>query len=161
MYYFCEKSIIKGMKLLGIDMGDAWVGTALAGQSGICCSPYKTVPLSSLCSFLLQLSALESVSTIVVGLPLSHKGEESLQALKIRTDFAKVQQEPALKKFFDQVTIVWWDERLSSSRASSLLKGSKKKTDKLREHSIAAAFILQSYLDSKAFGDLHVQEDEE
>jgi RNase H-fold protein (predicted Holliday junction resolvase) len=50
-------------------------------------------------------------------------------------------------------TITWmlWDERLSSKRASELNRSARTPEEKKKSHSVAAAFILQSYLDHLAF----------
>ena len=49
-----------------------------------------------------------------------------------------------LEKRFPKQTWVLWDERLTSKQASKM--GSKKKGDKQKIHSVAAALILESYL---------------
>lgn len=47
---------------------------------------------------------------------------------------------------------ILWDERLSSKRAEKTqTKKIKTALDKQKSHSIAAAFILQSYIDYLAF----------
>ena len=56
-----------------------------------------------------------------------------------------------LAEKFPEITWIMWDERLSSKRAQvAKVGGKKKKTseDKLKEHAIAAAFILDLYLTS-------------
>ena len=67
------------------------------------------------------------------------RGTVSEQTKKVEE--AKVLLE---KEFPDKVFILW-DERLSSKRAD-LLKRAQTKEDKIKSHSIAAAFILENYL---------------
>lgn len=139
------------MKILALDLGDAWVGSALSDPMGITCKPYKTVPADQLEKFLAEVLAAEWIGTVVAGYPKTvSTGGESEQTKKI---VALVEQ---LKQRFAMVAgreIVWelWDERLSSKRADSLHQGIKSKEEKIKSHSIAAAFILQSYLDHLAF----------
>jgi len=51
-----------------------------------------------------------------------------------------------LQKQFNTIQWILWDERLSSKRAESHGKKNHSKETKLHLHSVAAAFILDSYL---------------
>ena len=142
------------MKTLGLDVGDVWIGTALSDGAGISCRPYQTVTLNTLEGFLKDLLANEQISTVVVGHPITvGGGKVSAQTEKVEALFA------VLKEQFAAYDLTWvlWDERFSTKRAQTRLAQTtqqhhkKKKEAKKREHSIAAAFILQNYLDSKAF----------
>lgn len=139
------------MKILALDLGDAWVGSALADPLGITCKPYKSVALADLNSFLETTLPKEWITTVVVGYPKTvSTGGESDQTKRI------VELKEMLEKTFATVNdqpVQWvlWDERLSSKRASALTGNTRNKEDKLKSHSVAAAFILQSYLDYLAF----------
>ena len=140
------------MKILALDLGDVWVGSAISDYLGITCKPLLTVPRAELESFLAKTLMQEEISVVVVGYPKTvSAGTESAQTEKI------VKEKELLATKFNTVhgrTISWllWDERLSSKRADELRKGTfKTKEDKRASHSIAAAFILQNYLDHKAF----------
>jgi putative Holliday junction resolvase len=138
------------MKALGLDLGDRWVGTALSDGMKMTCKPYETVYLEALEPFLEKLLAVEPVSVVVVGYPKTFSGGESAQTNKI------VLLKNSLESRFTEVrgrAILWllWDERLSSKRALDVQHGSSSPEAKKRSHSIAAAFILQSYLDNLAF----------
>ena len=63
-------------------------------------------------------------------------------------------QTEKLKKQFFNVKWILWDERLSSKR-SEQLKKTKTKKEKIHSHSIAAAFILQNYLDHLSITNIH------
>ena len=71
---------------------------------------------------------------------MTMKGTVSQQTQKV-LDLKK-----QLETTFPQLTWLSWDERLSSKRAQEL-KHAKTKEEKLKSHSLAAAFILQGYLD--------------
>jgi len=133
------------MKILALDLGDVWVGSALADALGITCRPYKTVQLPELEDFLTNVIAQENVSTIVVGYPMTMSGgTESEQTVKVR------ELKEKLEKQFTNITWILWDERLSSKRADTLKGSGRTKEEKARQHSVAASFILQTYLDFKA-----------
>ncbi|MFH0898279.1 MAG: Holliday junction resolvase RuvX [bacterium] len=131
------------MKLLALDLGDKWIGSAIADPLGITCKPYKTIELEELEHFLNQTIKQEDISTIIVGYPQTFACKESEQTKKIVT------LKETLEKKFSNVTWILWDERLSSKHAEQL-KRTKSTDDKKKSHSIAAAFILQSYLDQQA-----------
>lgn len=126
-------------KLLALDLGDQWVGTAITDASQTFVRPYKTVTIAELEQFLTKALLDEHIQTVVVGYPKTMRGLESAQTLKI------VSQKDALEKKFPQIQFVLWDERLSSQRASAL-GPAKTKEEKIKSHSLAAAFILDSYV---------------
>lgn len=127
------------MKILALDIGDRWIGSAISDPLGMFARPYKTVKAHELNDFLSDTLQTENIATVVVGYPKTMRGTESDQTKKI---VAHVEE---LKKIFDAVEWQLWDERLTSKMANSI-KREKTKEDKLKGHSIAAAFILESYL---------------
>lgn len=132
------------MKILALDVGDSWTGTAISDSLGMFARPYKTVSTIVLKEELTTIIAAEGIATVVVGLPKTLRGTESEQTLKI------VSYVESLKNDFSQVNWVFWDERMTSKQAASIKK-IKNKEDKLQSHSIAAALILGSYLDYLEF----------
>lgn len=132
------------MKTLALDMGDVWVGTALSDALGITAKPYETSTYDKLIPFLTTVFSKEMIATVVVGYPKTMHGNESEQTKKIVSTTENLQ-----KKFPDKEWVLW-DERLSSKRAAQL-KSTRSKEEKIKSHSIAAAFILSSYLDHQAF----------
>lgn len=133
------------MRILALDLGDVWVGTALSDPLKITASPYETVKRGDLDSFLKKIFTEQMIEIVVVGYPKTMgQGTESEQTKKI------VAMKEQLEQTFSKVRWVLWDERLSSKRADQLRKGYSKE-DKIKSHSIAAAFILQGYLDHLAF----------
>jgi putative transcription antitermination factor YqgF len=138
------------MKNLGLDIGAVWVGSALSDDLGITCRPFKTVRFEELISFLKNLLSQEPIGIVVVGHPVTVGGKISAQTKETEVVFER------LKGEFSEVNgrhIEWIlrDERFSSQRALSVMKGRKGGDKENKEHSIAAAFILQSYLDSREF----------
>ncbi len=129
------------MKILALDLGDQWTGTALSDGLAILARPYETTKTADLYVFLEKLFNTEKISTVVVGYPKTLKGTESQQTKTI------VLMKEQLERHFPIKTWVFWDERLTSKQAEGLKNN---KTDKQRVHSVAAALILESYL-------MHVQ----
>ena len=127
------------MKILALDVGDKWTGTAISDALGMFARPYKTVETKALRLFLSEIMETEHIGTVVVGYPVTMRGTESDQTKKVKDLKQKLEAE------FDTVEWVLWDERLSSKRAAGVRKA-KNKEEKITSHSIAAAFILDSYL---------------
>lgn len=130
-----------GDKILALDLGDQWVGSALSDATQTLAKPYKTVTLPELSLFLTQVLAQEPIKIVVVGHPRTMKGTSSEQTTVIERTFEELQ------KNFPSVAWILWDERLSSKRASQQrLQKIPAKEERIRAHSIAAAYILDSYL---------------
>jgi putative holliday junction resolvase len=137
------------MRILALDLGDKWVGTALSDGLGITCKPYKTVTVPEVHDFLRTTIPQERVTTVVIGYPKTFSGGESDQTRKIVVAKEKLEQQFGR---VNDVVITWilWDERLSSKRAAELTQKARTPEEKQKSHSIAAAFILQNYLDHLA-----------
>ena len=127
------------MKVLALDLGDVWTGTAMSDPLKIIATPYKTAKTESLLPFLHELFAKEKIETVVVGYPRTMRDTESLQTKKV------LAQKEILEATFPDKKYILWDERLSS-KAARTIQGKKAKSDGPQEHSIAAAVILQTYL---------------
>lgn len=127
------------MKILALDIGDVWTGTALSDALGMFAKPYQTKETNKLVSFLSDLFKKEKIETIIIGHPRTMKGTSSAQTKKVEETKVILEQE------FPDKTFILWDERLSSKRADTLKKATTKE-EKIKSHSIAAAFILESYL---------------
>ncbi len=83
----------------------------------------------------------QNIEKIVVGLPLTLSGEEGEQARKTKDFVEKL-------KNYVSIPIEFVDERFTTDMAEEFLKTKKKKyqRDKRKRDSIAAAFILESYI---------------
>ena len=127
------------MKILALDIGDVWTGTALSDALGMFAKPYQTTETKKIDSFLTDLLAKEKIEKIVIGHPRTMSGTSSDQTKKVEEAKLKLEEK------FPSTPFIFWDERLSSKRAQTL-KQAKTKEDKIKSHSIAAAFILESYL---------------
>ncbi|NQV36585.1 MAG: Holliday junction resolvase RuvX [Candidatus Marinimicrobia bacterium] len=131
-------------RILGIDYGLKRIGLALSDPLHIIASPYKTISGSDEADILQKLRDIiseESVSHIVVGLPIGMKGQETEQT-KLTRVFAD-----SLNCF--GLPIFLQDERLSSVSAKKSLIEQNIKTgyNKALIDKRAAAILLQQFMD--------------
>jgi len=134
------------MRALGIDFGLKRVGLALSDPTGTLVSPYRTIERTTrdaLFDELAEILQKESVEVVVIGLPLSLEGEDTLTTRQVR-NFA----ESLARR--TELPIHLMDERLSSAQAEEELNaaGVRGKKRKAVLDSQAAAVILRSWLES-------------
>jgi putative Holliday junction resolvase len=147
--YLVGKVFMK--KMMGLDLGDAWVGIATSDFLKVVAKPIKTVPTAAFDEALLALLAQEPIEVVVVGLPITvGGGTDSDQTRTIRAEAVRLEA-LAIEKGFTEIRWVLWDERLSSKRAAAVSKRPQNKEEKLMQHAKAAAFVLQNYLDHLSF----------
>lgn len=127
------------MRIMALDLGDAWIGVALSDPLRFFSKPYKTVAAADLETFLAQALPAEKISEVVVGYPKTMQGTESDQTRLV------IATKEKLELMFPTIKWVLWDERLTSKQARKI-RSPKNKEEKLAQHSIAAAIILESYL---------------
>lgn len=128
------------MKILGLDIGDQWIGIAISDALGMFARPYKTVTAAEMITALDDILKQENITTVVIGYPKTMRGTVSEQTKKIE----QTKEDLALR--LPNISWVLWDERLSSKRADTL-KHARTKEEKIKSHAIAASFILSSYLE--------------
>lgn len=135
------------MRLLALDVGDKRIGVAMCDPDGILASPLTTIIRQTNDKSLdeiLQIAQENEVAEIVVGIPYSMSGRVGPQT-RITMDYAD-----SLAKQ-TEIPIRRVDERLSSVQAERMIRegGGKPSQDKGKIDAVAAAIILQAYLDSK------------
>ena len=142
------------MRALGVDYGQRRIGLALSDASGMLARPWKTIPREGNPSQVAQTLAGEvetlarqdePIGVIVLGYPRRLSGERSVQT-------EHVQRVADHLRRLVSVPLVLQDERLSSREADDLLARREKDWRKRKERldAMAAAVILQDYLDSSA-----------
>lgn len=131
------------MRVLGLDIGDRWIGVALSDPMGIIATPLTIIERKeddSAVSSVLALAEESKVGLVVSGVPYSMNGQAGEQAEKTKAFINML----TLKL---KVPIKCCDERLSTHEAQQKLKeGGRKKKKTKRDDAAAAAVILQSYL---------------
>jgi len=131
---------------MGLDLGEKTIGIAMSDELGLTAQPFKTMKRKGGKQDLLALGELIEqfgVSHVVVGLPKNMNNTLGPQARKVNTF---VQQLQALG-----ITVVSWDERLTTVAAERVLIQADLSRNKRKKHidKLAATLILQCYLDSR------------
>ena len=135
-------------RVLGIDYGERRIGLALSDPLGIIAKPLKVIDRKTTPDYksvIVEIIDEKKVVEIIVGLPITMKGEYSNQT-------------KAVKNFIDEISgicnvpVTEIDERLSSIAAKKALheQGVKTGHEKGRVDETAAAIILQEFLDSQS-----------
>jgi putative Holliday junction resolvase len=156
------RGTLRRMRLLGIDYGRKRVGLALSDATGMLARPWKTIAVRGGMKQLVADLAEEiahlrqesdGLDAVVVGLPRRLSGEATEQTVAVEGLAAQ------LRSLVD-VPLVLQDERLSSREAESLLSRREKdwRKRKRRLDEMAAAVILQDYLDSRHGENLGLNE---
>ena len=134
-------------RLLGIDYGEKRVGVAISDPTGTIASALDTILFKSKEDLFQQLKkriALEDIAGVVVGMPFGMKGQVTAQTETVQKFISELRSQLS-------VSVNSADERLSSVEAGRVLReqGYQPSRNKAMVDSIAAAIILQSYLDGK------------
>ena len=134
------------MRVMGLDMGTKRIGVAMSDERGVTATALKTLKRIGLQKDMEGLKSLVeeySVGAVVVGMPLNMDGSMGPKAKGVEAFIARLASEL-------RVPVSAWDERLSTVAVTRVLleadvsrAGRKRVVDKL-----AAAYILQGYLDS-------------
>jgi len=139
------------MRFLGLDVGSRRIGLAISDETGTIAQPLKFIEAGT--SYDRAIGEIENlcgqynVQGIVVGLPLSlsggDRGESAAAAKKVGGLLAKRLG----------ISVEYWDERFTTTEAERVLVDARvRRTDRRAAvDKIAAALILQGYLDAKSY----------
>lgn len=123
------------MRILGIDFGEKKIGFAIS--TGKTALPFGVINnTKGAIPRIKKICQEEEINQVVIGLPLKLDGTEGKMAKRVRRFGKRLWRKVGLK-------VCFWDERLTTQEAKHRL------IDKKAEDSIAAAIVLQSYLDSE------------
>ncbi len=136
------------MRILCIDFGDARIGIAVSDPLGLIAQMLETIEwkndISKPVQRIAELVDSYDCEAIVVGIPRNMNGTTGQRELKTRS-FIEL-----LEGRLPGIRIIPWDERLTTVMAQRTMHdmGIAAKNQKGRIDQMAAAFILQGYLDS-------------
>lgn len=135
-------------KYISLDIGDVRIGVARSDIMGLVATPLEVIDRRKVKSVkrIVEILNENNTKSLVVGIPKSLDGTEKRQAEKVREYIEK------LKKNIEELEVFEIDERLTTVSADRMLTdGGKKGAIEKRKvvDKIAAAIILQTFLDSK------------
>jgi putative Holliday junction resolvase len=135
-------------RIMGLDFGTTRIGISLSDPLQIIAKPFTTIASGrGTIGQILEIIADENVGLIVVGMPLNLKGEKGKKAREVDAFIEKIRNAT-------HVEVVHWDERFTTLIAHQTLlsmgtKREERRTNKGRVDSMAAAILLQGFLDSR------------
>ncbi len=142
------------MRIVGLDVGSRRIGVAISDASGTLARPVATLTIAGLDTRSLDLVVQEiarlateddPVEGVVVGLPRRLDGSANEMTAQVGAFAEQLRVRLALP-------VTLQDERLTSREAESRLAVREKnwRARKAKIDSMAAAIILQDYLDSRS-----------
>ena len=133
-------------RVLGLDPGERRIGVALSDPTGTIASPHSVIDRRTVDPAIAVREMCEEygVGLIVVGLPTGLSGNEGPSAKAARVFGTRVSAAA-------DVPVEFQDERFTTVTAEAALLEGGVRRDKRREvrDKVAAAVILQTYLDRK------------
>ena len=134
------------LRILALDHGTKRIGVAISDELKMMAHPMEFILAESMPAFVERLQAIlaeKPCELILVGMPRNMDGSFGPAAEKVREFIAKLQPQVTLP-------IKTWDERLTSTQANRMMTEGNVRRDqrKLKVDAMAAAVLLQSYLDA-------------
>ena len=136
-------------RALGLDLGTVRIGVAITDPGRVIASPYGLIERGgdhgADHALIARVIEHNGATIVVVGLPRAMSGRDSDATRAVRAELEELRA--ALS-----VPVVLWDERLSTVTAQRALieGGVRRKQRKGSVDKVAAAVILQSWLDAGA-----------
>lgn len=137
------------MKVLGLDLGNRTIGIAVSDELGFLARPVETYRFddqnfASAKEYIVHFVQEHQITEIVLGYPKNMDGSVGEQG-HVSERFKELLEEAL------DVSIILWDERLTSKMASSMMKEQKLQRKKRKQtiDTMAATIILQGYLDRR------------
>lgn len=133
-------------RVMALDLGSKRIGVAISDPTRTIASSYGVVKRKSRAEDFARYRHImveQQVTLLVIGLPTTAEGEDSETAVWIRDYITEFSQQCA-------VPIRFWDESFTTVQAEESLRQRGKRGKKARQlvDAVAAAFILQNYLDA-------------
>jgi putative Holliday junction resolvase len=131
---------------MAVDIGQKWLGVAISDPLRLIASPFTSIKCQSeeeIINVISEITSSQRATMLVIGLPISLDGTIGPQANTVL----------ALAKNIGSrisIPVAFQDERLSTSQAAEIMSKNKSKLS-TRDDAIAAAVILQDYLNGIRF----------
>ncbi|HEU0010474.1 MAG TPA: Holliday junction resolvase RuvX [Verrucomicrobiae bacterium] len=135
---------------MALDVGTKRIGLAISDELKLIAQPLEFVPAEPFDAFIERLEEIlagKPCEMILVGLPRNMDGTYGPAAEKVREFVTRLTGAVP-------IPVRTWDERLTSAQANRvLLHGNVRRADrKQKVDAMAAAILLQSFLDASAAG---------
>jgi len=133
------------MRILALDHGTKRIGVAVSDELKLIAQPLEFIPARPFESFVNRLEEVldeKEVELLLIGMPRNMDGTYGPAALHVEEFIERLKE-------VISVPIRTWDERLTSTQANrALIQGGVRRDDrKEKVDAMAAAILLQSYLD--------------
>lgn len=133
--------------IMALDLGEKRIGVALSDATRTIAAAHSVITRKSRvedAARYAQLIAERGVTLLVIGLPITLGGEEGQRAAWVRDYAADLAARLP-------VPVVFWDESLTTKEAEASLRAQGKRGKKVKSQvdAVAAAIILQSYLNAQ------------
>lgn len=133
-------------RVLALDLGEKRIGVAVSDDTRTIAQALTMFKRTSRREDFAQINRLlaeQRANLLLIGLPIMLDGTEGEKAAWVRDYAAALAEHIA-------VPIVFFDEAFTTKEAESSLRARGKTGRKIRQHvdAVAAAFILQGYLDA-------------
>ncbi len=133
-------------RLIGVDVGKKRIGLAQTDLLKTIASPVGTFSPDEIFRELVRMVNESPVEAFIIGWPLDPEGQEGAATQMVSRFIRKLEAE------FPDIPVHKVDERYTSKRAKEIMREigvpKMKRREKERVDRIAAAVILQHYLDS-------------
>jgi putative Holliday junction resolvase len=167
-FYFLKGCFIKAIlflmsdnnkkRVLGLDVGKKRIGVALTDESFLIAQPLKVINRVSLkediAAIIVEVTS-NNVGSIVIGMPYQMNGKEGPAAAYVRRFTSELEAALGAEPAIGTVEIEFWDERFSTAVVERVLIQGDARRSKRKQvvDKLAAAYILQGWMDAKANKD--------
>jgi putative Holliday junction resolvase len=133
-------------RVMALDVGEVRIGVAVSDRLCIAAHPLTVLDRTQIerdVAEILRIAEEQSAAKIVVGMPLTLRGVEGFSAARVR-DLVEALAAAGT------VPVEAWDERLTTRQAERVMAddGEDERSRRGKVDKVAAALILQSYLDA-------------
>ncbi|MCP4415842.1 MAG: Holliday junction resolvase RuvX [Chloroflexi bacterium] len=133
-------------RIMALDLGSKRIGVAISDPTRTIAKSYGVIKRKSRAEDFARyqhILAEQKVTMLLIGLPTTADGDDSATAVWIRDYMAEFSQQC-------DIPVEFWDESFTTVQAEASLRQRGKRGKKARAQvdAVAAAFILQNYLDA-------------
>ena len=134
-------------RILALDYGDKRIGVAVSDPLGIIAQALETITVSNKRKSFERIQEIireKNAVKIIVGMPFNMDGTKGERAEVTERFISELQRVVSIE-------IIPWDERLTSVQAKRIMvfRGQKTGTNKAKVDKLAAALLLENYLESR------------